>query len=233
MELKDWLDSAMGLGGDRIEEIGFLPILIVLMVALLSSLFLSFLYLTFYQSRATGTQIHRSFPMLGVSICAIFITIQFSLPLSLGLLGALSIVRFRTPIKEPEEIGFVMMVVASSLCCATFNLLLLGSFFVVSLIGLFALRLPALSAGRRQTGMLTLTLPSERYPEDGPRLIELLTRTLPRGQVDAISEQDGQTALSYYFQKVEVQSLLKLQQELKEISGEVQSNIFYNRTSPV
>jgi len=32
------------------------------------------------------------------------------------LLGALSIVRFRTPIKEPEEIGFIMLVVASALC---------------------------------------------------------------------------------------------------------------------
>ena len=35
--------------------------------------------------------------------------------MSLGLLGALSIVRFRTPIKEPEEIGFLMVVIATSL----------------------------------------------------------------------------------------------------------------------
>ncbi len=41
---------------------------------------------------------------MGLSITAIFICIQFSLPLSLGLLGALSIVRFRTPVKELRAI---------------------------------------------------------------------------------------------------------------------------------
>ena len=74
----------------------------LLLLSAAVSFFISFLYLTFYKDRGTGSQIHRSFPLLGLSITAIFICIQFSLPLSLGLLGALSIVRFRTPIKEPE-----------------------------------------------------------------------------------------------------------------------------------
>jgi len=56
-------------------------------VSLLSSLFVAYLYVHFYSSRATGSQIHRAFPLLGISITAIFVTIQFSLPLSLGLLG--------------------------------------------------------------------------------------------------------------------------------------------------
>ena len=81
---------------------------------------------------------HRAFPLLGISITAIFVTIQFSLPLSLGLLGALSIVRFRTPIKEPEEIGFIMLVIAVSIATATFKLAFVGVIFVVALTALFA-----------------------------------------------------------------------------------------------
>ena len=76
--------------------------------------------------------------LIGPSITAIFIAIQFSLPLSLGLLGALSIVRFRTPIKEAEEIGFILLVVALSLSWATLNLQLLGILLAVVVAGLLA-----------------------------------------------------------------------------------------------
>ena len=38
-----------------------------------------------------------------------------SLALSLGLVGALSIVRFRTPIKEPEELGYLFLIIAVGL----------------------------------------------------------------------------------------------------------------------
>ena len=38
-----------------------------------------------------------------------------SLALSLGLVGALSIVRFRTPIKEPEELAYLFISIAMGL----------------------------------------------------------------------------------------------------------------------
>ena len=102
MDWKKWLTSLGGFGSQQMEDIGFLSFLMVMGISLLCSLFISYLYVKFYKSRATGSQVHRAFPLLGLSVTAIFICIQFSLPLSLGLLGALSIVRFRTPIKEPE-----------------------------------------------------------------------------------------------------------------------------------
>ena len=100
-------------------------------------MFIAYLYVHFYSNRATGSQVHRAFPLLGISITAIFVTLQFSLPLSLGLLGALSIVRFRTPIKEPEEIGFIMLVISTSIAVATFKLSFVGIIFVVALDAIF------------------------------------------------------------------------------------------------
>src|SRR5918996_5561260 len=119
--------------GPQISPLAFL---MLMAVSLLGSLFIGYLYVHFYSNRATGSQVHRAFPLLGISITAIFIAIQFSLPLSLGLLGALSIVRFRTPIKEPEEIGFIMLVIAASLACATFKLAFVGLIFVVAIVAL-------------------------------------------------------------------------------------------------
>lgn len=97
--------------------------LALIVASITFGLLISHLYKRYFDSNSTGSSIHRSFPLLAPSVTTIFLTVQFSLPLSLGLLGALSIVRFRTPIKEPEEIGFIMVVIACSLSIATFNLL--------------------------------------------------------------------------------------------------------------
>ena len=137
---QEWLKILSGFGNKTMDQIGVLPFLGVMIISLFSSFLVALLYVRFFQPRSTGSLIYRAFPLLGISITAIFIAIQFSLPLSLGFLGALSIVRFRNPIKEPEEIGFIMLVVATSLCCATFNLLFLGIILAVALIALLMLR---------------------------------------------------------------------------------------------
>src|SRR4026208_2157664 len=117
-QLNNILGSLAQRTGPQVSPGAFL---LLMGISLVCSLFISYLYVHFYSNRATGSQVHRAFPLLGISITAIFIAIQFSLPLSLGLLGALSIVRFRTPIKEPEEIGFIMLVIAASIATATFK----------------------------------------------------------------------------------------------------------------
>ena len=45
----------------------------------------------------------------------IITVIKSSIALSLGLVGALSIIRFRTPIKEPEELAYIFIAVAIGL----------------------------------------------------------------------------------------------------------------------
>ena len=64
-------------------------------------------------------QIARSlgdnFPLLSASVCLVIFLIQGSLALSLGLVGALSIVRFRAAIKEPEELVYLFFAIAIGL----------------------------------------------------------------------------------------------------------------------
>ena len=112
-QLNELMAALGGAGATGAQQIGPAAFVALMAASLASSFVISYLYLYFFTNRATGSQIHRAFPLLGISITAIFVCIQFSLPLSLGLLGALSIVRFRTPIKEPEEIGFIMLVIAA------------------------------------------------------------------------------------------------------------------------
>jgi len=55
------------------------------------------------------------FPFVLLTTILIITVVKSSLALSLGLVGALSIVRFRTPIKEPEELAYLFIAIAMGL----------------------------------------------------------------------------------------------------------------------
>ena len=198
MNHSEWMSKLADLGGRKMQEIGFVPFLVAVGMALLCALFISFLYVRFYQNRSTGSMVHRAFPLLGVSIAAIFIAIQFSLPLSLGLLGALSIVRFRTPIKEPEEIGFIMLVVATSLCCATFNLQFLGIILAVAVGGLLLQGLlRRVWRFQRPQGLLVVTAPRAAYDAQAAAFLAAVRGRLPRARLEGISRVGEEVHVSW------------------------------------
>ncbi len=66
-------------------------------------------YRTFGATLASRETFTRVFPFVALTTCLLISIIKSSLALSLGLVGALSIVRFRTPVKEPEELAYVFL----------------------------------------------------------------------------------------------------------------------------
>jgi hypothetical protein len=69
-----------------------------------------------YSTSLTGKHhIGTVLPILSLIVFLIIIVVKSSLALSLGLVGALSIVRFRTPIKEPEELVYLFLSIAVGL----------------------------------------------------------------------------------------------------------------------
>jgi hypothetical protein len=227
-QLRQLLDSITDLQGG--QEISFEAFLFLLLASLASSLLLGYLYLFFYSSRPTGSHIHLAFPLLAVSVTAIFVTIQFSLPLSLGLLGALSIVRFRTPVKESEEVAFIMLVIASSLACATFNLIGLGAILLVAVVALVARRwAPALLRGPAHDGSLVVSLPAEEYASKSAELFDFLDNRLRRPKVESISKSDGQVVVTLNFKAIRPAGVASFESELREIVEATHFSILYSR----
>ncbi len=94
----------------------------VLLITTISSVLIMMTYIFFTDKKLTNlSDIFISFPTIALATSSIFMTLQFSIPLSLGLLGSLSIVRFRTPVKNPVDIGFLLVLIASSLLASTKN----------------------------------------------------------------------------------------------------------------
>ncbi len=80
---------------------------------------LSFIVRAFYVKRSFSligkTHIASIIPILAGVVFLVIMVVKSSLALSLGLVGALSIVRFRTPIKEPEELVYLFLAIAVGL----------------------------------------------------------------------------------------------------------------------
>ena len=72
-------------------------------------------YVRFARSLANRALFANNFIPLVLAIILIISIVKASLALSLGLVGALSIVRFRTPIKDPEELIYLFLAIAVGL----------------------------------------------------------------------------------------------------------------------
>lgn len=231
---QDWVSSFNDFNSINMETIGLPTFIFILIISLVSSVFISYLYTTFYKSRSTGSKVHKAFPLVGISITAIFICIQFSLPLSLGLLGALSIVRFRTPIKEPEEIGFIMLVVATSLCCATFNLVFLGLILIVAVIALLVTTHSKTIFKRKlNDGMMILSINKPEYEKEKIAIHKLLKEETSTGRIDSIVENEKDVVVTYSFINLDDQLIPEIQNKVKLISTSANLNIFYNYSGEV
>ena len=89
---------------------------------------MSFLVRDFYIRRSfslTGKMhIGSIIPVLSAVVFLVIVVVKSSLALSLGLVGALSIVRFRTPIKEPEELVYLFLAISIGLGYAAGQILI-------------------------------------------------------------------------------------------------------------
>lgn len=207
---------------------------VALLVSLAVAFALSFLYRFFYENRATGSQIHRSFMTLGPSITALFIAIQYSLPLSLGLLGALSIIRFRTPIKEPEEVGFIMLLCACSVVTATFKFLLLFALLATVTIGLVIKRYLAASPMiAQQDGIILISYACEGRDEILPQIMQTLDGRLSGGKLESFSQRDGMATVQLSFRDLTASTLTELRDSLSANQSVTGVNLYFNKSSQI
>lgn len=108
---------------------------IMLTIALIYGIMLNLLYgIYFRDSEPHDASLARSLVLLTPTLMTIFWVIQFSLPLSVGLLGTLSFVRFRSPVKRAEDISFIVIALACSISCAIVKPLIGGGLILLFLM---------------------------------------------------------------------------------------------------
>lgn len=89
--------------------------IINLIVTAVLSYLLGLLYSRFGNSLSNRRSFSKNFVLLAITTMIVITIVKSSLALSLGLVGALSIVRFRAAIKEPEELSYLFLNIAIGL----------------------------------------------------------------------------------------------------------------------
>ena len=97
---------------DSSVEISLASFVTSLIAAAILSYLIKRSYVAYSQSLSNRDYFSDVFIPLSVITCLVISVVKFSLALSLGLVGALSIVRFRAAIKEPEELVYLFFCVA-------------------------------------------------------------------------------------------------------------------------
>ena len=126
--------------GKFIEEFSAISLgemLVAIGLAFALSLFIVFIYRVTYAGVSFSAAFAGCIIMLSMVTTVVILVISSNVVLSLGMVGALSIVRFRTAIKEPTDTGFLFWAIATGIICgagyitiAILATILLGMLFV-------------------------------------------------------------------------------------------------------
>lgn len=108
------------------------------LLLLLVSGVLSLVYLYTGNSLSNRSRLAMVFPLMALTTMLIITVVKSSLALSLGLVGALSIVRFRAAIKDPEELAFIFLAISLGLGFGADQILVSLVFFGVIISAIIA-----------------------------------------------------------------------------------------------
>jgi uncharacterized membrane protein YhiD involved in acid resistance len=97
------------------DEISITTTVLSLIIGVLLSIAIRWHFRNYGSTLSNREEFSQVFPFILLTTLLIITVVKSSIALSLGLVGALSIVRFRTPIKEPEELAYLFISIAAGL----------------------------------------------------------------------------------------------------------------------
>lgn len=208
------------------SALGFWEAAIAMGFSMLCSVICYLMYQLFYGSAHIGAGVHRMFLLGGPAITMLFLGIQTSIPLSLGLLGALSFVRFRTPVKDPAEIGFLLVLIASSIGSATGNFMAAVMLFVLVFAALGIRRLARNRVAVGGRGNLMISLAQGDFEGLEERLKTFLEERLRHLRLETMSVVDNRVNLQYQYKRRPAYDWTAFAHELNQATAPARVEVF-------
>lgn len=118
MSFKDVLKKSFW-DGMAVVDVTTTEIVLILAVASLLGLYIYGVYRVVTRRTFYSKSFNSSLVIMTLITAAIIVTIQSSVVVSLGMVGALSIVRFRTAIKDPMDLVFLFWSISVGIICGT------------------------------------------------------------------------------------------------------------------
>ncbi len=125
---------------ENVTAISVLDMVLVLILSFALGLYIFFIYKKSYAGIMYSASFGVTLIALTMITAFLILAVTSNVILSLGMVGALSIVRFRTAIKEPSDIAFLFWAIAVGIVLAAgfIPLAVFGSFFIGIIILIFS-----------------------------------------------------------------------------------------------
>lgn len=135
--MKETLYKYLATSSENVTVFNILEVMVI-------SLILSMVIFLTYKITFSGVMYNRKFNISLVMLTLVTTMVMFvigsDIALSLGMVGALSIVRFRTAIKDPRDTAYIFWSIAVGLSVGTGNYLVasIGSVFLLGVLSIFS-----------------------------------------------------------------------------------------------
>ena len=176
---------------ERMDSVPLLDMLLALVLAFLLGLFIFLVYQRSYSGVMYSPSFGVTLVALSLITTLLILAVTSNVILSLGMVGALSIVRFRAAVKEPMDIAFLFWAIAVGIVLAAglIPLAVLGSLFVGAVLLVFSRR-----RGGDSPYILVLRCHSPGAESAARDLVESRVRRL---SLKSKSVGPGETELNY------------------------------------
>jgi len=129
------MDSLTSLKENFNIQLNYPELALNLIIAALLAWLLEFVFINYSNSINNKKVFSKNFVIIATTTAFIISIVKSSLALSLGLVGALSIIRFRTAIKEPEEISYLFICIGIGLGLgASYKLITIMSILLIIIL---------------------------------------------------------------------------------------------------
>ena len=174
---------------NNLNNISTIVFLSNLLITIILSLIVAFCYTKYGRTLSNRKEFSSNFALLAMITMFIITIVKSSLALSLGLVGALSIVRFRSAIKEPEELIFLFLSIAIGLGLGA-NQRLITLIATITIIIFIFIRSKIKNTHKNKN--MNLIINYQKSKEiNFDDLIEIISKTSPRTDILRYSENES------------------------------------------
>lgn len=197
-------------------------------ITLLLSWLLSFVYIRFGRSLSNRRLFSRNFIFISATTMLIISIVKSSLALSLGLVGALSIVRFRTAIKEPEELSFLFLSITLGLGLgADQRLITIVGFLTI----LSTIIVHSLFNRKDNVDYMYLHLSSQKI-NDPQEIISILNKNTNQANLKQLSKEEKETSAIFTVDFKNFSQLNQCQKKLRSLDNKINIEFVSNLNLP-
>ena len=207
-------------------ESSIVDFLINIFITIILSYIIGMIYSKYGNSLSNRKKLTQAFVLISVTVMLVISIVKSSLALSLGLVGALSIVRFRTAIKEPEELVYFFIAIALGLGMGANQRIVTLVGAQVIILYIVIQNINTVKHAVQQNLIVTISNTSDQALDEN-KIIELLKEYCSKINLRRLDDVNNSTELSLNVEFNDFESIIKAKKDLKSI-GDIQFSFIEN-----